>query len=76
MPDSSSINDSLIGVQQGEPLRSCLSSTNLDDTIRTTLSLSLTVGDKKRLKSMAMNRGMTIAALVHEWIVEFAGEDN
>ena len=41
-----------------------------------TLSLSLTVGDKKKLKSMAMNKGMTIAALVHEWIVEFAGEDN
>lgn len=47
MPDSSPIDDSRIGVQQGEPLRSCLSSTNLDDTIRTTLSLSLTVGDKK-----------------------------
>lgn len=76
MPDSSPIDDSRIRVQRHEPLRSCLSSTNLDDTIRTTLSLSLTVGDKKKLKSMAMNKGMTIAALVHEWIVEFAGEDN
>lgn len=76
MPDPSPIDDSRIGVQRNEPLRSCLSSTNLDDTIRTTLSLSLTVGDKKKLKSMATNRGMTIAALVHEWIVGFAGEDN
>lgn len=76
MPDSFPIDDSRAGVQQREPLLPYLSSTNLDDTIRTTLSLSLTVGDKKRLKSMAMNKGMTIAALVHEWIIEFAGEDN
>ena len=47
MPDSFPIDDSRAGVQQREPLRPYLSSTNFDDTIRTTLSLSLTVGDKK-----------------------------
>lgn len=35
---------------------------------RTTLSLSLTVEDKKALKVMAAERGTTIAAIIHQWI--------
>lgn len=37
---------------------------------RTTLSLSLTVRDKKALKLLAAERGTTIAAIIHEWIAE------
>ena len=39
-----------------------------DDEKRTTLSLSLTVSDKKALKMMAAGRGTTIAAIIHEWV--------
>lgn len=35
---------------------------------RTTLSLSLTVSDKKALKMIALQRETTIAAIIHEWI--------
>ena len=38
------------------------------DEKRTTLSLSLTVRDKKALKMMAAQRDTTIAAIIHEWI--------
>ncbi len=41
---------------------------------RTTLSLSLTVSDKKTLKMMAMERETTIAAIIHEWIAEHLEE--
>lgn len=40
------------------------------DEKRTTLSLSLTVSDKKALKMMAAERETTIAAIIHEWIQE------
>ena len=40
------------------------------DEKRTTLSLSLTVGDKKALKMMALERDTTIAAIIHEWVQE------
>lgn len=40
------------------------------DEKRTTLSLSLTVGDKKALKLMAAERETTIAAIIHEWVQE------
>ena len=40
------------------------------DETRTTLSLSLTVSDKKALKMMAMEQETTIAAIIHEWIAE------
>ena len=40
------------------------------DGKRTTLSLSLTVSDKKVLKMMAAERDTTIAAIIHEWIQE------
>lgn len=40
------------------------------DEKRTTLSLSLTVSDKKALKMMAMEQETTIAAIIHGWIAE------
>lgn len=45
-----------------------------DDEKRTTLSLSLTVSDKKALKMMAAERETTIAAIIHEWIQEYLEE--
>lgn len=44
------------------------------DEKRTTLSLSLTVSDKKALKIMALQRETTIAAIIHEWIQEHLEE--
>lgn len=44
------------------------------DEKRTTLSLSLTVRDKKALKMMAMERETTIAAIIREWIAEHQEE--
>ena len=41
---------------------------------RTTLSLSLTVSDKKTLKMMALERETTIAAIIHEWVQEHLEE--
>ena len=40
------------------------------DEKRTTLSLSLTVSDKKTLKMMAAERETTVAAIIHEWVQE------
>lgn len=37
---------------------------------RTTLSLSLTVRDKKTLKMMAIEQETTIASIIHGWIAE------
>ena len=45
-----------------------------DDEKRTTLSLSLTVSDKKALKMMAAERETTIAAIIHEWVQEHLEE--
>lgn len=45
------------------------------DEKRTTLSLSLTVSDKKALKMMALERETTIAAIIHEWIVEHTAQE-
>ena len=44
------------------------------DEKRTTLSLSLTVSDKKALKMMALKRETTIAAIIHEWVQEHIEE--
>ena len=41
-----------------------------EDEKRTTLSLSLTVSDKKALKMMAAERETTIAAIIHEWVAK------
>ena len=43
---------------------------------RTTLSLSLTVSDKKALKMMAAECETTIAAIIHEWVAEHLEEVN
>lgn len=45
-----------------------------EDEKRTTLSLLLTVSDKKALKMMAAERETTIAAIIHEWIQEHLEE--
>lgn len=37
---------------------------------RTTITLSVTEEDKRRLKVMAAERGTTVSALLHEWLVE------
>lgn len=42
---------------------------------RTTLSLSLTVSDKKALKMMAAERETTIVAIIHEWVQEHVRKD-
>ena len=47
-----------------------------DDEKRTTLSLSLTVSDKKALKMMAAERETTIAAIFHEWVAEHSNAAN
>lgn len=44
------------------------------DEKRTTLSLSLSVSDKKALKKRSLNEGRTIASIVHEWIAEWKDE--
>lgn len=44
------------------------------DEKRTTLSLSLTVSDKKALKMMAAERETTIAAIIHKWVQEHLEE--
>lgn len=41
-----------------------------DEERRTTLSLSITVSDKKALKMLAAKRETTIAAIIHEWVQE------
>ena len=45
-----------------------------EDEKRTTLSLSLTVSDKKAPKMMAAERETTIAAIIHEWVAEHMQE--
>ncbi len=41
---------------------------------RTTLSLSLSVDDKKALKKYAADHEITVAAVVHEWIHKYCVE--
>ena len=45
-----------------------------DEEKRTTLSLSLTVSDKKALKMMAAEHETTIAAIIHKWVQEHLKE--
>ena len=54
--------------------KSVSADTTADDEKRTTLSLSLTVSDKKALKMMAAERETTIAAIIHEWVQEHIEE--
>lgn len=46
-----------------------------DNEQRTTLSLSLTVSDKKALKMLAAKQGTTIAAIIHTWIQKYIEEN-
>jgi hypothetical protein len=53
-------------VNNGSNRRTFLSSHHFQaNEPRTTLSLSLTVSDKKALKMMAAEKGTTIAAIIH-----------
>ena len=56
--------------------KAVVADTAAEDEKRTTLSLSLTVSDKKALKMMALERETTIAAIIHEWIQEHLEEVN
>ena len=53
--------------------KAVVADTTMDEK-RTTLSLSLTVSDKKALKMMAAEHETTIAAIIHEWIQEHLEE--
>jgi predicted DNA-binding protein len=52
----------------------CVGEGSAERSERTTLSLSLTVEDKRTLKLMAAERGTTIAAIIHEWVQEHIEE--
>ena len=58
-----------------EPAAAKQTTVSAEDEKRTTLSLSLTVSDKKALKMMAVERETTIAAIIHEWVAEHARKD-
>lgn len=60
-------------VEQKKIEKAVVADTTADEK-RTTLSLSLTVSDKKALKMMAAERETTIAAIIHEWIQEHLEE--
>lgn len=49
---------------------------NLDLKKRTTLNLSITVADKQFLKIYAAEKGMTVAAVIHECITEYLSKKN
>lgn len=49
---------------------------NLDLEKRTTLNLSITVVDKQFLKIYAAEKGMTVAAVIHECITEYLSKKN
>lgn len=65
--------DRMTGQQKAENPASVGTAPAVEDK-RTTLSLSLTVSDKKKLKLMAMEQDITIAALIHGWIAERSKE--
>lgn len=35
---------------------------------RTTMTISITVEDKKALKQAALDKGVTVSALIHDWV--------
>lgn len=57
-------------VEQKKIEKTVSTHTPIAEENRTTLSLSLTVRDKKTLKMMAIEQETTIAAIIHGWIVE------
>ena len=60
-------------VEQKKIEKAVVADTTADEE-RTTLSLSLTVSDKKALKMMAAECETTIAAIIHEWVQEHLKE--
>lgn len=60
-------------VEQKKIEKAVVADTTADEK-RTTLSLSLTVSDKKALKMMSAERETTIAAIIHEWVQEHLKE--
>lgn len=54
--------------------KAVVADTAAEDEKRTTLSLALSVGDKKALKMRSLKEGKTIAAIIHEWIGEWKDE--
>jgi predicted DNA-binding protein len=59
----------------GEACEPCAEEGSAKRSERTTLSLSLTVEDKRTLKLLAAERGTTVAAIIHEWVQEYARKD-
>lgn len=60
-------------IKQKKMKKALVTDENTKET-RTTLSLSLTVSDKKALKMIALQRETTIAAIIHEWIQQHLEE--
>lgn len=60
-------------IKQKKMQKALVTDENTKET-RTTLSLSLTVSDKKALKMIALQRETTIAAIIHEWIQQHLEE--
>lgn len=46
------------------------SSPVLDPDKRTTLTLSITEGDKYLLKGYALRQGVSVSQLLHDWLIE------
>ena len=46
-----------------------------DEEKKTTLTLSLTESDKKKLKVMAEQQETPIAAIIHEWVKEHTEDE-
>lgn len=57
-------------VEQKQFEQTIVQSDDATNEPRTTLSLSLTVSDKKALKMMTAEKGTTIAAIIRGWIEE------
>ena len=68
-------NDYLYNKGGCEMAKNIEKTTNDIEEKRTTLSLSLTVSDKKALKMIALEKDTTIASIIHEWIAEYLEGD-
>lgn len=62
------IESKVKGVQEAAPVKSEVDYSSLDANTKTVLSLSISVEDKKKLKYAALNRGTTIAGIIHEFV--------
>lgn len=41
-----------------------------NDELRTTMTLSITIEDKKKLKLLALKKGKTVSGVIHEFVSE------